>query len=72
METIKNFAVAIKDLLLSKRMKSLYWRAVMMIVAGFSDVLTEALAGFSLTPEAKVFLGLVLGEISKAINNSLR
>lgn len=65
------FFVALKDVLLSTRMKSLYWRVSMMAVAGFCNVLSDSLVGFHLTPEATTLLGLVLGEVSKAINNSV-
>ena len=61
----------IKEFFRSERMKSFLWRAGMMSVAGFCNVLAESLAGFKLTPEATTVLGLILGEISKAINNSL-
>ena len=62
---------AIKDFLMSNRVKSLLWRSGMMFLAGFISILSDSLAGFELSPQITVFLGLVLGEISKAINGML-
>lgn len=62
---------AIKDFLMSNRIKSLLWRSGMMFLAGFISILSDSLAGFELSPQITVFLGLVLGEISKAINGML-
>ena len=61
----------IKEFFRSERMKSFLWRAAMMFVAGFCNVLGDSLVGFHLTPEATTVLGLILGEVSKAINNSI-
>ena len=61
----------IKELLLSKRIKSLLWRSGMMFLAGFISVISDSLAGFELSPQITVFLGLILGEISKALNGML-
>ena len=43
----------------------------MMFLAGFISVLSDSLAGFELSPQITVFLGLILGEISKALNGML-
>ena len=64
----------IKEVFTSNRMKSLYWRTGMMILAVILgnflsniDVLASVLSPASIT-----LLGLILGEVSKAINNSLK
>lgn len=63
----------LKNILLSNRMKSLYWRTGMMCVAVIVgavlsnlDVLDPYIGTASIT-----MLGLILGEVSKAINNYL-
>lgn len=53
---------------LKKRAKSFAWRAGMMLVALVVAFLTESLSDFNLSPQVTVVLGLVLGEISKALN----
>jgi len=58
-----------KDFFSSSRFKSFCWRAgAMMIVALLNAILESSLA-FGLSTEMVVFLGLVLGEITKALNN---
>ena len=63
----------IKTALLSNRMKSLYWRTSMMIVAFLLSNVVDNLDIFDeiLSPTVITMAGLVLGEITKAINNSL-
>lgn len=56
-------------LLLNKRMMSLYWRCGGMIAGGFLATAGELVTGASIPPEAKVFLGLLIGEITKYVNN---
>jgi len=64
----------LKGLLTNNRMKSLYWRTGMMIlsilVGSVLDNL-DILAGI-ISPASIMMLGLILGEISKAINNSVK
>lgn len=55
--------------LLLKRFKSLMWRTGMMVLAIVVTFTAENLGLFGLSPEATVFLGLVLGEVSKYLNN---
>lgn len=53
------------------RFKSLLWRAGMVaFAAGISWVLNN-LSMLSLSPTLTVVIGLVLGEVSKQINNNL-
>jgi hypothetical protein len=53
------------------RFKSLLWRAGMVaLAAGLSWVLNN-LSMLSLSPTLTVVIGLVLGEVSKQINNNL-
>lgn len=58
-------------LLTSNRFKSFYWRTGMMAVAGFISLFLENIQALDLPELATVILGLILGEISKQINNSL-
>jgi len=61
----------LKEVLVSNRMKSLYWRTGMMfvalVVAGLLDNLDIFAGVFS--PAVITMLGLVLGEVSKGLNN---
>lgn len=61
----------IKDFFTSSRVKSFLWRSSMMFLAGFVNILGDSLVGFRLTPFATTVFGLFLGEVSKALNNSL-
>lgn len=55
---------------LVKRLKSLLWRAGMMGVAIALTFIIDNLAELQLNPGITVFLGLVLGEISKYLNTA--
>lgn len=54
---------------LISRLKSFGWRVGMMLVALLVAFATENLTNFGLTPQFTVVLGLVLGEVSKFLNN---
>lgn len=60
------------QILTSNRFKSFYWRAGMMAVAGFLGLLAQNVGKLELPPEATAVLGLVLGEISKALNDNYK
>lgn len=64
-----NIITDITKVLTSSRFKSFYWRTGMMFLAGFVDLVIENLGGSGMSPQVIVVLGLVLGEVSKAINN---
>lgn len=53
--------------LTNNRFKSFYWRTAMMALAGFITLVIENLAGFGLSAQTTVILGLILGELSKAV-----
>lgn len=57
--------------IITNRFKSFAWRAGMMVLALLLNTITASLSDFNLSPEVVVVLGLVLGEISKAINQKL-
>ena len=57
---------------LLKRLSSFGWRVGMMLLALLVDFAVENVAGFGLSNEIVIILGLVLGEVSKQINNKLR
>ena len=52
-----------------KRVKSLVWRASMMAIAVFLSSIAENIGVLELSPQVTVLLGLVLGEVSKWLNN---
>lgn len=54
-----------------KRLKSFAWRTSMMVVAVAIDFALQNLASFNLTPLAVTVLGLILGEVSKYVNEQL-
>lgn len=57
-----------KDSDLTKRIKSLLWRSAMMAIAVFVNALATNVGMLELSPEMTVFIGLILGEISKQLN----
>lgn len=52
-----------------KRIKSLAWRASMVGLASFIDVVLTSLTDLNLPTYATVLLGLLLGEVSKILNS---
>lgn len=58
--------------LFSNRAKSFFWRTGMMALALIVDEIAVNIGLFDLPILATGILGLVFGEISKAINNSIR
>jgi hypothetical protein len=61
-----------KEIFFSNRMKSLYWRTLMMFIAGICAAIADDIGLLKLNGEMTVLVGLVLGEISKAINNMIQ
>ena len=53
---------------LKKRIGSLLWRAFMMGFAVALSYIAENLSILELSPQITVFLGLILGEVSKYLN----
>lgn len=60
------------EVITSNRFKSFYWRGGAMIVVATLNFIAADLGNLDLPTETVVFLGLVLGEITKAISNSLK
>ncbi len=58
--------------LTSKRFKSFYWRSGMMFLAGFITLTANSLGDFGLTGQFAVVAGLILGEVSKALNKAVK
>lgn len=56
------------ELLSSNRMKSLYWRSSMMVIAGVLTTVIDNGAELNLPSWVAIVLGLVAGEISKHLN----
>lgn len=59
------------NFLLSPRLKSFYWRTGMMALASFLAIVADSLNMLELSPQITVVIGLVLGEISKALTNAV-
>ncbi len=60
------------DSQLTKRIKSLLWRAVMMAIAVFVASVSDGLVGLELPIIITGVLGLVLGEVSKFLNSKAK
>lgn len=54
---------------LMARVRSFAWRAGAFVVVGLISIATDYLADLKLTPELYTLLSLILGEITKYINN---
>jgi hypothetical protein len=63
----------IKEIFFSNRFKSFYWRTGMMVLAVIIGSILSNIDMLTpyLNPTTVTVLGLILGEISKAINNAL-
>lgn len=57
---------------LVKRLKSFAWRGGMMTLAFALGWLAENIGSLELSPSATVILGLLFGEISKALNHGAK
>jgi len=68
METFKQI---LKSIFLSKRAKALYWSAGTMLVAGILGIATDVVQSLPVQGAGIVFAGLVLAQITKAVNNYL-
>lgn len=66
-----NFIKTLGEVLTNSRFKSFYWRSAMMFVAGFITLFADHISLFEFSPMVTTVLGLVLGEVSKAVNNQL-
>lgn len=61
----------IKHILANSRVKSFLWRTGMMILAVIINQGIILVSSSSLNAQTVVIIGLILGEISKSINNAL-
>jgi len=61
----------LQELLSSNRFKSLLWRTGAMALAFVLSASLVHLDALQLSTQQTVFIGLVIGEITKAINNYL-
>lgn len=59
------------ELFNSSRFKSLLWRSGGMALAFLLTQITPDIQAMGISPEIKVFLGLLIGEVTKALNNYL-
>lgn len=58
-------------ILAHKRMKALYWASGCMLAVAFASEATADLTAWDPTAWQTVFAGLVLAQLTKALNNSL-
>lgn len=65
----KTIAVQTKAFLLSPRLVAFYWHAGGMIVVQFLNIVSEQLVEMSAPSWLVITVGLVLAQITKAINN---
>ena len=68
---IATFWDAIENILQNHRVKSFLWRLGMMVLALIVNQVIIFISDSGLTTGTWVVLGLILGEVSKAINNAL-
>ena len=61
----------IVDFFTGNRFKSFLWRTLMMGISGLIAIVLNNLGILDLDPKVVAFIGLIFGEISKAINNKL-
>lgn len=59
-----------QDPMLVKRIKSLAWRSGMMTLAFLLAFLSENIGLLELDPTITMVIGLVFGEVSKALNTA--
>lgn len=64
-----NILINLKNLLISPRFISFYWRTGSMAVVALVDLISENITGIGLPTWAIPLVGLVLGELTKALNN---
>jgi hypothetical protein len=62
----------LKNIGQNKRVKSFLWRTGMMCLAIVLVEIINILPSLDLQPSVTVVLGLILGEVSKMINNTLQ
>lgn len=62
----------LQSILLSPRVKSLAWHCAGMLAAEGIQIGVENLSSLHLSTPWTVFIGLVLGQVTKALNNSLQ
>ena len=55
-----------------KRFWSFVWRSGWMVAASGITFVTQSLGDFNLPPYVVIVLGLVLGELSKWVNNAIK
>jgi uncharacterized membrane protein len=67
-----NIFKMIWGMITSSRFKSFYWRSAMMFMAGGVSLASEMVVGAGFSAQTTVILGLVLGELSKAMNNYIQ
>jgi hypothetical protein len=69
---MKSFFTNVWSVLTSTRFKSFYWRAIMMGIATVLTYATNNITSLNLGTETTVIIGLVLGEVSKSVNNNIK
>jgi hypothetical protein len=67
MQKLKQLALTIYN---SKRVRSFAWRLGAMIAIAVVSFTSQEVANATISPQIQVVLGLILGEITKALNNS--
>jgi len=62
----------LSELFSSDRLKSFLWRGGAVIVVAGLNYISTNIGDFNLSPQMVIFVALVVGEITKAINNAVK
>lgn len=62
----------LSELFSSDRLKSFLWRGGAVIVVAGLNYISTNIGEFNLSPQMVIFVALVVGEITKAINNAVK
>lgn len=63
--------INVKNLFISPRFISFYWRTAMLAASGLLALISENITSIGIPAWTVVIVGLLLGEATKAINNKL-
>lgn len=69
---VKEKAIELYNGPTGNRLKSFAWRMCMMFIAGVLDIIIQEISKGQFDNSYTVIIGLVLGEISKFLNNKYR
>ena len=62
----------LSELFSSDRLKSFLWRGGAVVVVAGLNYLSANIGEFNLSPQMVIFVALIVGEITKAVNNAVK